>query len=619
MKRLSALALVASATTAQAQSPAYHDHAALTRELRAVAGSSRSAKITSLGTTIGGRELWVVEIANPGGKPVGERPGVLMVGNLEGDQLTGSSHALESVRYLLANAATPAVKNVLDNQVVYVIPRLNPDGAELSFASVKTGRKGNARPYDDDNDGRVDEDGPEDLNGDGVISVMRVKDAQGEYMVDPADARTMKRADASKGEVGGYKLYWEGIDSDGDGFINEDGPGGVDLNRNFQHDYPYFQSEAGPHMVSEKESRALMDFMIAHRNIGAILTFGASDNLVVPPDAMGRLAAPTAFGLPAYADGSNARVFETGVLATPAVPFGAAVRTRGAQPGADNNPASGRRPDTLVNRADIEYFKAVSDAYKSITGIRVSAPQRRPRGAFFQYGYYQYGVPSFSTPGWYPQAAATPPANSAAANTAGAGAVAGTGSAGNAAVSGAASATPTDATILKTMDAAGMDAFVAWKSFKHAELGDVEIGGFRPYTSSNALAKDLPELGRKHAEFLVKLASMLPRVHIAKTEVKAHGGGLFTVIAEVENTGFFPASLQHGVVSGSVKATVVQIGVPTESIVTGSPKSVRIANLNGSNTRQRITWVIRGKPDATVSINVLAHKGGTDSTTVTLK
>ncbi len=112
---------------------------------------------------------------------------------------------------------------------------------------------------------------------------------------------------------------------------------------------------------------------------------------------------------------------------------------------------------------------------------------------------------------------------------------------------------------------------------------------------------------------------MLPRVHIAKTEVKAHGGGLFTVVAEVENTGFFPASLQHGVVSGSVKPTVVQIGVPTESIVTGSPKSVRIANLNGSNTRQRITWVIRGKPDATVSINVLAHKGGTDSATVTLK
>ena len=147
----------------------------------------------------------------------------------------------------------------------------------------------------------------------------------------------------------------------------------------------------------------------------------------------------------------------------------------------------------------------------------------------------------------------------------------------------------------------------------------MEIGGFRPYASNNALAKDLPELGRKHGEFLVRLASMLPRVRIAKTEVKAHGGGLFTVNVEVENTGFFPASLQHGVVSGSVKPTLVQIDVPASDIVTGSPKSVRIPNLNGSNARQRITWVIRGKPDASVAITLLAQKGGTDTATVTLK
>ena len=596
MTRLSALALVALAATAQAQSSAYLDHTALTRELRTLVSGSRTAKMTSLGTTIGGREIWVVEIANPGGKPVAERPGVLMVGNLEGDHLVGSSHALESVRYLLANATNPAVKQVLDAQVVYVFPRLNPDGAELSFAAVKSGRKGNGRPYDDDNDGRVDEDGPEDLNGDGMISVMRVKDAAGEYMIDPSDARLMKKADATKGEVGGYKLYWEGIDSDGDGFLNEDGPGGVDLNRNFQHDYPYFDADAGPHMVSEKESRALMEFVLSHRNIGAILTYGHSDNLVTPPDATGRLAAPMSLGLPTFADASNAKLFETGMLAVPQAVFGSATRVRGAQPGADNNAASGRRPDTTVNRLDLDYFKAVSEAYRTITGIKTVAPHRRPRGAFFQYGYYQFGVPSFSTPGWSIQAVAvTAPATPAPA--------------------GAAS----DAPLIKSLEAAGVNAIVPWAAYKHAELGDVEIGGFRPYASSNAPAKDLPELGRKHGEFLVKLASMLPRVRIAKTEVKAHGGGIFTVVAEVENTGFFPASLQHGVVSGSVKPTLVQIEVPSADIVTGSPKSVRISNLNGSNSRQKITWVIRGKPDASVVINVLAQKGGTDSATVTLK
>ena len=61
MTRLSALALVVLAATAQAQSPAYLDHVALTRELRTLVNGSRSAKMTSLGTTIGGREIWVVE------------------------------------------------------------------------------------------------------------------------------------------------------------------------------------------------------------------------------------------------------------------------------------------------------------------------------------------------------------------------------------------------------------------------------------------------------------------------------------------------------------------------------------------------------------------------------
>jgi hypothetical protein len=607
MTRLFALAFVAVSAAVQAQSASYLDHSALSRELRRLVDGSSSAKLTSLGTTLGGRDIWVVEIANPGGKPPAQRPGVLVVGNLEGDQLVGSSHALETIRYLLANAQSPAVSSVLDANVVYLFPRLNPDGAEVSFASIKADRRGNARPYDDDNDGRVDEDGPEDLNGDGLITVMRVKDPAGEYMIDPADPRTLRKADVTKGEAGAYKLYWEGIDSDGDGFINEDGPGGVDLNRNFQHDYPYFDADAGPHMVSERESRALMEFVLAHRNIAAILTFGHSDNLVTPPDAAGKFAAPTPLGLPSFADASNAKLFESGMLPGPQLAFfgggggggGGGARLRGAQPGRNNNPASGRRPDTTVHRADIEYFKAVSEAYKSITGIKAVPPLRRPRGAFFQYGYFQYGVPSFSTPGW------SLPAAAAEAKPAGA--------------ADAKSAATGDAAVLRALEGAGVNAFVPWTAHKHAQLGDVEIGGFRPYMTGNAPAKDLAELGRKHGEFVVKLASMLPRVRIAATEVKAHGGGLFTVTVDVENTGFFPSSLQHGVVSGSVKPTLVQIQVPAENIVTGAPKAMRIASLNGSNSRQRISWVIRGRSGTAVEINVLAQKGGTDSATVTLK
>ena len=106
-------------------------------------------------------------------------------------------------------------------------------------------------------------------------------------MIHPDDPRLMRRADPQKGERGGYAIYWEGTDNDGDGFYNEDPAGGIDINRNFQHQYPYYQPDAGPHMVSEAETRGVLDYMLGRRNIAAVLTFGESDNLIAPPTRAG--------------------------------------------------------------------------------------------------------------------------------------------------------------------------------------------------------------------------------------------------------------------------------------------------------------------------------------------
>jgi hypothetical protein len=598
-----ALAALAAASlalpgSAPAQVSSYLDHDALTRELRSLTQGTDLVRMRSLAKTLGGRDVWVLEVGNPAGVPLEERPGVLVVGNLDGDHLVGSALALEAVRYLVRNAGEEAVKKSLDTQVFYFFPRLNPDGAEAMFAKVKWDRKTNGRPFDDDNDGRLDEDGPEDLNGDGYITVMRVKDPAGDYVVDTTDARLMKRADAAKGESGAYKLYLEGTDEDGDGFINEDGPGGVDLDRNFQHEYPYWQRDAGPYMVSEAESRALMDFVLAHRNVAAILTFGESDNLVTPPDSRGALAGAKVLELPLFAAASNEGVFQVGVFTQGGGGRGfgggggrggGASFLRGALPGADNDPSSGERPATTVASADQAYFQAASEAYKRITGIQSVPVHRTPQGAFFQFGYFQYGVPSFSTPGW-----------------------------GLAAPEGARPAVA-DAQILKALDAMGVQAFAAWTPFRHPTLGDVEIGGFLPYVTTNPPAAQLPELGEKHAKFLVELAGMLPRVRIAEAKATAKGGGVFAVEVAIENTGFFPTSTQHGVTSSSVAPTQVQIQVDAAEILTGADKTVTVAKLDGSGARERWTWVIRGKQGDKVEIKLRSQKAGTDLATVTLR
>ncbi len=184
---------------------------------------------------------------------------------------------------------------------------------------------------------------------------------------------------------------------------------------------------------------------------------------------------------------------------------------------------------------------------------------------------------------------------------------------------GSAAGEGADAQLLSAFDSLGIDAFVDWSSYSHPTLGDVEIGGFRPYLTTNPPAEQLPELGQKHGEFVAKLAGMLPRVTIADTEVEVHGGGVFTVKVEVENSGFFPTSLRHGVTSRSVQPTTVRIQIPTEDLITGAAKSSTIQVLNGSHSRQDFTWVIRGRAGAEVEITVRSQKGGSDTATVTLR
>jgi hypothetical protein len=666
------LGLLAAGTAPKAADPGkYHTYQELTTALTATVGAHKDiARIVSIGKTGQGRDIWAVEIANPAGTPVDQRPALLVAANFEGDHVVGSELALGTIEYLLANyASDAAVKQRIDTQAFYVIPRVNPDGAELMFAAVKTGRKTNATSFDADNDGRADEDGPEDLNKDGVITVMRVKDPKGPYMIDPADPRLMKKADPAKGEQGGYAIYWEGTDKDNDGFIAEDGPGGVDINRNFMHQYPYYQPDAGRYMVSEAETRAVLDYVLKHRNIAAMLTFGESDNLIVPPSRGGTLGPASPIGLIDFANESIAAARRTGMIQDAPAGFGGRggggmimmgdveMMAGGGRGGAQAQAQSGRggiarNAATTINNADIEYFLTISEKYRELTGIRVPPPVRTPAGAFFEYGYYQYGVPSFSTPGWglTPRAATTTQALEMPSEVRGGPFVPGTPTrlpalgappqgrgqgpgaagqrqgapgqlAGRGGMPGGDAAGPAyaDQRLLRWMDAEKVDGFVKWTPFKHPTLGDVEIGGFKPYEAVNPPADRLADLGVAHAKFALYLSSLFPKVKIVKTEVTSHGAGIFRIKAQVANTGYLPTSLAHGVVSRAVKPTMVQLGVDPADIIAGNDKTNFFQALPGSGGLQSYEWIVKGKPGASVTLKVMSQKGGTETTTFTLK
>ncbi len=176
-----------------------------------------------------------------------------------------------------------------------------------------------------------------------------------------------------------------------------------------------------------------------------------------------------------------------------------------------------------------------------------------------------------------------------------------------------------DLRLLQWMDSEKIDGFVRWTAFKHPTLGDVEIGGFKPYVTTNPPAARIAELGAAHTKFAVYLSSLYAKVAIAKTEVTALGAGLFRIKADIENTGYLPTALSQGVQSRAVKPTMVQLGVPPESILTGNQKTNSIPALAGSGTRQSFEWVIKGVPGSTVTLKAVSQKSGIDTATLTLR
>ena len=106
---------------------------------------------------------------------------------------------------------------------------------------------------------------------------------------------------------------------------------------------------------------------------------------------------------------------------------------------------------------------------------------------------------------------------------------------------------------------------------------------------------------------------------IAGTAVTSLGGGLYRIKSEIENSGFLPTSTAQGVRSGSVKPTMVQLGVDPADIVSGAPKTSFFPTLAGSGRRQTYEWIVKGKPGSTVTLKVVAQKAGTATTALALK
>lgn len=261
----------------------YLDYDTLTRQLRAwVQAYPDHTHLQSIGNTPEGRDIWVLTI---GTEPQRTRPAVWVDGNMHGAELAGSSVALavaEAALRLHADDPPAELPDMLRDRLrevqFHICPRISPDGAERVLTQGGFVRSAPRRHPSTEHLPRWR---PRDLDGDGVCRYLRVRDETGEFVESAASPGLMlpRRVEDPPPY---WRVYPEGVIENRDGVsVPEPEPlrGTPDFNRNF----PWCwrpepeQAGAGDYPGSEPETRAVIEFAIAHPELYAWLnlhTFG---------------------------------------------------------------------------------------------------------------------------------------------------------------------------------------------------------------------------------------------------------------------------------------------------------------------------------------------------------
>lgn len=237
-----------------------------------------------IGRSVQDRPIVALTLNNPKTGPHSSKPGMYVDANIHGNEIQVTEAVLYAMWYLVsAHGQVPAITELVDRVSFYFLPVVNPDGRVFWFEEPNTSStsRGGQKPVDNDRDGEFDEDGPDDLDGDGSITMMWRPDPNGTHRRSELDPNRMEpvtpevRTDGTIRRGTHSMAGMEGIDNDGDGQINEDGPGGYDPNRNWPADWhpEHVQSGAGDYPLSLPESRCVAEFILERPNIAGGLAY----------------------------------------------------------------------------------------------------------------------------------------------------------------------------------------------------------------------------------------------------------------------------------------------------------------------------------------------------------
>ena len=517
------------------------------------------------------RNVYGVTVTNTKTGDALSKPAFHCDGNHHAGEVTGSMACMHLMDYLLSNyGSDPEITHLLDTMTFYFVPRLSPDGTEAWFTTPYTIRSSD-RKHSDVKGGIREED----LDGDGVIRMMRIPTPYGAWKKDTENPASMKPRDPGDREGEFYDIYPEGYLEPFDGDENLK-TRQTDLSLNFNRNYPFgWQPEerqpgAGKYPLSEPETHALADWIINHPNICCVATNHTSGGVILYPP--------------------------------------------GTKPSAQGNPD------------DIKAFIAIANMCKEEMGYEplnifdsfIADQANYDSGAFDDWCYQSQGIPAYTIEYWdLPKRCGAPYDYHKRAKE-----------------TREEQMTRFNA-MLKWIQENAPEDVIPWKAFDHPTFGKVEIGGFNyKFTVQNAPKHLLKEIMEQSTKFLIRYAKAAPQLVLEDLKAEKIGDQVYKVSVIAGNTGYLPTNLtdvtlnlkKDKPVTVTISGGELKLGKETEEIgslsgysrTASGPMYGNLSTRYNAPARKKITWVINAKPGTKITVKASHCKAGQAEASVTL-
>ncbi|MFL6665129.1 MAG: M14 family metallopeptidase [Rhizobacter sp.] len=564
-------------TTPTPRFDTFYRHDALSKLLFDYAAARPDlVSVASMGKSFEGRDIWVVTLTNRGTGADIDKPAFWADGNIHAAELCAGTAVLYYLHHLVTGYGTDAqTTHLLDTRVVYLCPRLNPDGAELALADRPRHIRSSTRRYPFEEE-PVEGLTTEDIDGDGRILFMRIADPHGAYKKCEQDPRLMVAR--QPGEFGGeyYRLMPEGLLKNYDGVTIKVNPDleGLDLNRNFPSFWrqEFEQIGAGPYPTSEPEVKAMVDFILAHPNIGAAISYHTHSGVILRP--MGTQSDDDMIPEDLW---SIKRFSELGAKLTgyPAVSIWHDFKYH---------------PKEVIGGTQDWVYEHLGALFWV---VEMWAPNK------------EAGITDYKWIDWYRDHPVEDDLK----------------------------------LIKWSDEQCGGQAHVDWKAFDHPQLGAVEIGGWDKMNFWRNPPPHLREReAARFPAWMTQIALSLPRLEVLRTEVRALGPDTWRIRLAVANGGWLPAYISKRALARKVvRGVIFEIHLPDGSsevaLIGGKPRvegpqleghapktslNAFLPNREVTADRAVVEWIVRAPRGTRLALSARAERAGRVRTEVVL-